>query len=43
MTRLAQSDPRMALAFGRANHAEIARAWRSLRRDLDARVNALAR
>ncbi len=35
MTRLAQADPRVALAYVRSNREEVARAWRELRRNLD--------
>lgn len=38
MTRLAGSDPRMALAYCRANAAEVATAWDELRAALDRRV-----
>lgn len=38
MTRLAASDPRMALAYCRANAAEVAAAWRELSRVMDARL-----
>ncbi|MEP7029147.1 MAG: chorismate mutase [Candidatus Eisenbacteria bacterium] len=35
MTRLAQADPRVARAYCRANHEEVARAWREVRLVLD--------
>jgi prephenate dehydrogenase len=41
MTRLAASDPRMALAYVRANADGVTRAWRELREDVDQRVAAL--
>jgi monofunctional chorismate mutase len=42
MTRLAASDARVALAYCRANAAEVASAWRELRARLDARIESLA-
>ncbi len=43
MTRLAASDPRMALAYAQANARQVAAAWRRLRRAVDARIAALER
>jgi prephenate dehydrogenase len=43
MTRLAASDPRMSLAYCRANRREIAAAWRALRDALAREVRALER
>lgn len=41
MTRLADSDPRMAGAYCRANAREVAAAWRALREALDRSVAGL--
>jgi len=41
MTRVAGSDPRMALAYCRANADEIRAAWRELRQALDRAVDSL--
>ena len=38
MTRIAASDPRVALAYCRANASEVAAAWRELRDAVDASV-----
>lgn len=43
MTRLAQSDPRMALAYCAANAREIAEAWSDLRAAIEGQVEALSR
>jgi len=41
MTRLAASDPRVALAYCRANRGEIAIAWRALCEEIERRVDRL--
>lgn len=41
MTRLAASDPRVALAYVRANGANVESAWRALRREVDREVKRL--
>lgn len=41
MTRLAASDPRVALAYVRANRANVEAAWRALRREVDRDVRRL--
>ena len=41
MTRLAESDPRMAEAYVRANAREVARAWKKLRADVEKRIERL--
>ena len=41
MTRLAASDPRIALAYCRANANEVDAAWRELRAAIEARVRGL--
>jgi monofunctional chorismate mutase len=41
MTRLAGSDPAMALAYCRANRASIVAAWDALRADMERRIAAL--
>jgi prephenate dehydrogenase len=38
LTRVAASDPRVALAYCRANAKEVARAWKEVRREIDRRV-----
>lgn len=43
MTRLAASDPRMAGAYVRANRANVARAWRALRREIERELGAIGR
>jgi hypothetical protein len=43
MTRLAASDPRVSLAYCRANHREIAAAWRALNEAITREVRALQR
>ena len=40
-TRLAASDPRMALAYVRANAANVHDAWRELRREVERELKAL--
>lgn len=41
MTRLAASDPRTANAYVRANRANVERAWRALRAEIDREVRRL--
>lgn len=41
MTRLAASDPRMALAYVRANRVNVEAAWRAVRSDVDREVKRL--
>jgi prephenate dehydrogenase len=43
MTRLAASDPRMSLAYCRANRREIAAAWRALNDAIERELRALGR
>jgi prephenate dehydrogenase len=35
ITRVASSDPKMAMAYVRANAREVARAWKEVRREID--------
>jgi prephenate dehydrogenase len=42
-TRLAKSDPRMALAYVRANRANVQAAWRLLRREIERELKTLRR
>src|SRR5262249_23328177 len=35
ITRVAASDPKMAMAYVRANSREVARAWKEVRREVD--------
>jgi hypothetical protein len=41
MTRLAASDPRVALAYCRANAEELGTAWRELRAAMEERIDEL--
>jgi prephenate dehydrogenase len=43
MTRLASSDPRVSLAYCRANRREIAAAWRALNEAIEREVKGLSR
>jgi prephenate dehydrogenase len=43
MTRLAASNPRVSLAYCRANRREIAAAWRALNEAITREVRALQR
>jgi prephenate dehydrogenase len=41
LTRVAASDPKMALAYCRANAREVARAWKAVRREVDRLVRGI--
>jgi prephenate dehydrogenase len=43
ITRVAASDPKMAMAYVRANRREVARAWKEVRREIDRLVRQTVR
>jgi prephenate dehydrogenase len=43
ITRVASSDPKMAMAYARANAREVARAWKEVRRDIDRLVRGVSK
>jgi monofunctional chorismate mutase len=43
ITRVAASDPKMAMAYVRANKKEVARAWKEVRREIDRLVRQAVR